>query len=128
LQTEVYFLGKQDKVADLISIADLMLLPSEKESFGLVALEAMACGVPVVASNTGGIPELVQHGKTGFVAPIGEISTMARHALQLLQNEQLHATFRETCIQAAQTLFSAESIVAHYEQLYDKVMKGSTDE
>ncbi|MFD1905608.1 N-acetyl-alpha-D-glucosaminyl L-malate synthase BshA [Paenibacillus rhizoplanae] len=78
LDDHVRFLGKQDEIAQVISLADLLLLPSEKESFGLVALEAMACGVPTIGSQAGGIPELIQHGKTGFLAPVGDTESMAK--------------------------------------------------
>ncbi len=119
----VYFLGKQDEVAELISIADLLLLPSEKESFGLAALEAMACGVPVLASNTGGIPELIEHEVSGLMAPVGEISTMARLALSLLSDEQRLADMRQAAIARARARFSADAIVRRYEQLYEQVLK-----
>ena len=128
LADDVYFLGKQDEVAEVIAIADLLLLPSEKESFGLVALEAMACGVPVVASNVGGIPELVEHDVTGYVAPVGEISTMAAHASHLLSNPERFAEFRERCIVRARSQFSAQTMVKHYEQLYEDARKGSFNE
>ncbi|MGO4374731.1 N-acetyl-alpha-D-glucosaminyl L-malate synthase BshA, partial [Paenibacillus sp. MCAF20] len=86
LEDRVVFLGKQEDVAQVISLADVLLLPSEKESFGLVALEAMACGVPTIGSNAGGIPELVTHGETGFLSPIGDVESMAENAIRLLQD------------------------------------------
>lgn len=88
LSDRVNFCGKQDDVAQLISLGDVMLLPSEKESFGLVALEAMACGVPTVGSIAGGIPELVTHGETGFLAEIGDTEKMADYAVELLSDPQ----------------------------------------
>ncbi|WP_373229683.1 N-acetyl-alpha-D-glucosaminyl L-malate synthase BshA [Cohnella sp.] len=122
LQDRVHFLGKQDDVAQVISIADLMLLPSEKESFGLVALEAMACGVPTIGSIAGGIPELVQSGKTGFLSSIGNTDEMAENALKLLTNDKLYADFREACIQRAHYVFCDELITAQYEEIYYRVL------
>jgi L-malate glycosyltransferase len=122
LSNRVHFLGKQDDVAQVISIADLMLLPSEKESFGLVALEAMACGVPTIGSIAGGIPELVQNGKTGFLSSIGNTDEMADNALKLLTNEKLYAEFREACLHRAHNVFSNELITAQYEEIYYRVL------
>ncbi len=122
LSHRVHFLGKQDDVAQVISIADLMLLPSEKESFGLVALEAMACGVPTIGSQAGGIPELVEHGRTGFLSPIGDTDDMAANALKLLTDEKLYADFREACLQRAHHVFCNELITAQYEAIYYRVL------
>ncbi|WP_256757330.1 N-acetyl-alpha-D-glucosaminyl L-malate synthase BshA [Cohnella sp. WQ 127256] len=118
----VHFLGKQDDVAQVISLADLMLLPSEKESFGLVALEAMACGVPTVGSVAGGIPELVQHGKTGFLSPIGNTDDMADNALKLLTNKKLYSDFREACLHRAHNVFCDKLITSQYEEIYYRVL------
>jgi N-acetyl-alpha-D-glucosaminyl L-malate synthase BshA len=128
LADSVQFLGKQDEVAEVISIADLLLLPSEKESFGLAALEAMACGVPVLASNTGGIPELIEHGVSGFIAPVGEISTMARHAIALLSDETKLSEMRRCAVARARQCFSADAIVERYESLYEQVLQPSDTE
>ncbi|WP_270171529.1 N-acetyl-alpha-D-glucosaminyl L-malate synthase BshA [Paenibacillus sp. SYP-B4298] len=122
LQHKVHFLGKQEDVAQVISMADLLLLPSEKESFGLVALEAMACGVPTVGSVAGGIPELVTHGETGYLAPIGDTEAMARHAVHLLSDEKLYAKMREACLQRARVRFCNDRITAEYEQIYYRVL------
>lgn len=122
LQDKVHFLGKQDDVAEMISIADLLLLPSEKESFGLVALEAMACGVPTVGSNAGGIPELITHGETGYLAPIGDTDTMTRYAVELLQDEHQYAAFREACLTRARNVFCNDLIASRYEQIYYRVL------
>ncbi|CAH1218323.1 N-acetyl-alpha-D-glucosaminyl L-malate synthase [Paenibacillus plantiphilus] len=122
LEDRVHFLGKQDDVAHVISIADLMLLPSEKESFGLVALEAMACGVPTIGSFAGGIPELVTHGETGFLSPIGDTEDMANHATQLLQDEALYNQFREACLTRARTQFCNDLVTAEYERIYYRVL------
>lgn len=122
LSERVHFLGKQDDVAHVISIADLMLLPSEKESFGLVALEAMACGVPTIGSLAGGIPELVVNGKTGFLSPIGDTASMAANAVRLLQDERLYASFREAGLHRARTEFCDERITREYENIYYRVL------
>ncbi|MCK9906881.1 glycosyltransferase, partial [Frankia sp. Cpl3] len=90
LDTDAIFLGKQEDVAEVISLADLMLLPSEKESFGLVALEAMACGVPVVATYAGGLPEVVVDGECGFLCSIGDVETLAQRTLALLKDDTLY--------------------------------------
>jgi N-acetyl-alpha-D-glucosaminyl L-malate synthase BshA len=122
LENKVHFLGKQDDVAHVISIADLMLLPSEKESFGLVALEAMACGVPTIGSFAGGIPELVSHGETGYLSPIGDTEDMAHNAIKLLTNEQLYKQFREACLFRARNQFGSELITSEYERIYYRVL------
>mgnify|MGYP000911622189 FL=1 len=122
LADRVTFLGKQDDVAQVISVADLLLLPSEKESFGLVALEAMACGVPTIGSMAGGIPELVAHGTTGFLAPVGDTEGMAEYAIRLLEDGDLYARFREACLERARTLFDSDRITAEYERIYYRVL------
>jgi N-acetyl-alpha-D-glucosaminyl L-malate synthase BshA len=127
LADRVHFLGKQDDVAHVISVADLMLLPSEKESFGLVALEAMACGVPTIGSQAGGIPELVTHGETGYLSPIGDTSDMALHALKLLENPLLYQSFREACLNRARTIFCDGRITREYEKIYYRVLGMSMD-
>ncbi len=122
LSERVHFLGKQEDVAQIISVADLLLLPSEKESFGLVALEAMACGVPTVGTRTGGIPELVIHGECGFLAPVGDTEAMADYALRLLTDDALYARFREACLRRARNEFNSERITDQYEQIYYRVL------
>lgn len=122
LQERVMYLGKQDEVAQIISLADLLLLPSEKESFGLVALEAMACGVPTVGSMAGGLPEVVEHGVTGYLSEVGNTEEMAANALNLLTDQEQYASFQQQCIARANTLFSAEKIVDEYEAVYRHVL------
>ncbi|WP_051632972.1 N-acetyl-alpha-D-glucosaminyl L-malate synthase BshA [Thermonema rossianum] len=119
---DVRFLGKLEAVEEVLSVADVFLMPSEKESFGLAALEAMACEVPVVSSNAGGLPELNEHGKTGFVSPVGDVESMTRHTLQLLRDDELLARFRRQARQRAE-MFSLERIVPLYEQYYAKVLE-----
>ncbi len=123
LDNKVLYLGKRDEVADLISISDCILLPSEKESFGLVALEGMACGVPVVGSDAGGIPEVVAHGKTGYLAPVGNYEEMARYVINLLQDQQLWNRFSENSVERVHEIFRAERIVDQYEDLYQRVLQ-----
>lgn len=117
LEQDVYFLGKQDEVAPLYSLADLFLLPSEKESFGLVALEAMACGVPVIGSTIGGIPEVVEHGKSGLLSEVGEVDEMASNAVHLLRKPELWRKFSRAARHRAKQ-FSLEAQVEQYETLY----------
>jgi L-malate glycosyltransferase len=117
----VLFLGKQASVAELLACTDLFLLPSENEAFGLVALEAMACGVPVVATRTGGIPEVVEDGVSGYLAPIGDVAAMADAALDLLGDDERWKRFSDAARQGAQ-LFSAEHVVSQYESFYTEVL------
>lgn len=122
LEGRVTFCGKQDDVAQIISLADVMLLPSEKESFGLVALEAMACGVPTIGSETGGIPELITHGETGYLAPVGDTDMMASYALRLLQDEELYKRVSAACLDRARYTFCNDLIARQYERIYYDVL------
>jgi N-acetyl-alpha-D-glucosaminyl L-malate synthase BshA len=126
LTDRVVFLGKQDDVAALMAAADLFLLPSEKESFGLVALEAMACGVPVVASRAGGIPEVVEDGVTGFLADVGDVHTMANYAVRLLQDPDLYRRISEAARKRAEARFHVADRVADYEAVYSAVIREVT--
>lgn len=103
-------------------MADVLLLPSEKESFGLVALEAMACGVPTIGSQAGGVPELVVHGSTGYLAEIGNTEAMADYAVELLSDEAMAERFREACLTRARTVFCDELITRQYEEIYYRVL------
>ncbi|OAB44308.1 N-acetyl-alpha-D-glucosaminyl L-malate synthase BshA [Paenibacillus glacialis] len=122
LGDKVHFLGKQDEIAQVISLADVLLLPSEKESFGLVALEAMACGVPTVGSEAGGIPELVIHGETGFLAPIGAVDQMADYTIRLLSDPALSEKFINASLKRARENFCDELITKQYEEIYYRVL------
>jgi len=119
---QVVFLGSQDAVEEIYAIADLFLLPSESESFGLAALEAMACGVPVVASNTGGIPEMVVDGHTGFTSPVGDVDKMAKDALYLLSDPSRWLSFSEHALEHAGK-FDIDVIVPAYEALYEEILE-----
>lgn len=118
LQEKVVFLGKQEDVAEILSQMDLMLLPSEQESFGLVALEAMACGIPVISSDAGGLPEVIEHGVSGFTFPTGHNHQMAEAAIYLLQDHEKYNSFSKACIARAKDYFCAQDIVRQYISLY----------
>jgi L-malate glycosyltransferase len=117
---DVRFLGKLEAVEEVLSVADLFLMPSEKESFGLAALEAMACEVPVISSNTGGLPELNIDGKTGFLSPVGDVEDMTRKALFILDKDNL-PTFKANALQRAKE-FDISRILPLYESYYQQVM------
>jgi L-malate glycosyltransferase len=123
LGCQAFFLGKQESIAEFLSIADLMFLPSETESFGLVALEAMACEVPVIASKVGGIPEVVRDGKDGYLVETRDIDTMARRAIELLSDPKKHQAMGQNARQNAQDHFCANKIIALYEAYYHKVIE-----
>lgn len=117
---DIRFLGKQDQMEEILNIADLFLLPSQYESFGLAALEAMACGVPVISSNAGGLPEINIQGKTGFLAEVGDVDTMAADAMTILGSDESLQQFKENALAHAAE-FSIDKIVPLYENLYEEV-------
>ena len=117
LEEQVLFLGNSNEIDKILCYSDLFLLPSEKESFGLSALEAMAHGVPIISSDAGGIPEVNKHGKTGYLSKIGDTESMTLNALSLLQNESLHKSFKRQAEQHAEK-FNLESVVNQYESIY----------
>lgn len=123
IEDRVLFLGKQDNVAELLAMSDLMLLLSEKESFGLVLLEAMACGVPCIGTRTGGIPEVIQHGETGYICEIGDTEGIAQQALLLLQDDALHRKMAQRSMQVVNEQFSSEEIVSQYEAIYYDILR-----
>ncbi|MFD3446086.1 N-acetyl-alpha-D-glucosaminyl L-malate synthase BshA [Microbacteriaceae bacterium 4G12] len=122
LERNVLFLGKQDNVEELLSMSDVMLLLSEKESFGLVLLEAMACGVPCIGTNIGGIPEVIEEGKTGYICELGHIQSIAQKAIALLQNDILHQRMAEDAQAEMKKRFSSEKIVSEYETIYYQLL------
>jgi N-acetyl-alpha-D-glucosaminyl L-malate synthase BshA len=122
LEGQVHFLGEQDRVRPLLSIADVFLLPSEKESFGLAALEAMACEVPVVASRVGGLPEVIDHGRTGFLHPPQDLDGMAASAIALLTDAHLHRQVARAALETVRTKFCHEKIVPLYEGFYEEIL------
>ena len=118
----VELIGEAQDVTGLLSISDLFLLPSLQESFGLSALEAMACGVPVVASNVGGLPEVVIHGVTGFLHQPSAVDQMSESAIQILSDPALHARMAAEGVRLATERFSASRIVPQYEALYERAL------
>ncbi|HUK24010.1 MAG TPA: N-acetyl-alpha-D-glucosaminyl L-malate synthase BshA [Terriglobales bacterium] len=126
IHDDVLFLGKQDQIHEKLALADILLLPSELESFGLAALEAMACEVVPIATRAGGIPEVVEHGKTGFLADVGDVDTMARYALDLLGNETRLREMGKVCRAAARSRFCASKIIPEYENFYRRVLERSS--
>jgi L-malate glycosyltransferase len=122
LSDHVVFLGQQDYLDELLPCADLFLLPSEQESFGLVALEAHSCGVPVIGTDTGGLPELVEHGSTGYLLPVGEIGAMSEKAFELLGDEERLRSFRIRARALALEKFRREMIIPEYEAFYEEVL------
>ncbi|TAL71077.1 MAG: N-acetyl-alpha-D-glucosaminyl L-malate synthase BshA [Bacteroidetes bacterium] len=122
IQNHIKFLGKQTSLVELLSVSDVFLLPSQSESFGLSALEAMSCGVPVIGSNIGGIPEVVEHNETGFVAELGDVKRMAKYALELLQNSKKWHIFSSNARKRAVELFDTNLIVPKYETLYNELL------
>ncbi|HEV2498897.1 MAG TPA: N-acetyl-alpha-D-glucosaminyl L-malate synthase BshA [Terriglobia bacterium] len=122
LADDVIFLGKQNQVHELINCADLLLLPSEMESFGLVALEAMACGVPCVCSRIGGVPEVVRDGVDGYLAPVRDIQGMAARSIEILSDPAKREAMGRAGRARAQTMFCSENIIPLYEKLYERVL------
>ena len=120
---DIRFLGKLEAVEEVLSVADLFLMPSAKESFGLAALEAMACQVPVISSDAGGLPELNIDGETGFVCPVGDVDAMTEKSLYILHPDRLPA-FKERALARAQD-FRVEAIVPQYESLYKRVVESA---
>lgn len=118
---DVRFLGKLEAVEEVLSVADLFLMPSEKESFGLAALEAMACEVPIISSNTGGLPELNVQGVTGFLSPVGDVEDMTRKALFVLDKDNL-PKFKENALKRAKE-FDITQILPIYEEYYQRIME-----
>lgn len=126
VETAVYFLGKIDNVAPLLADADLFLLPSNSESFGLSALEALASGVPVVASDAGGLPEVVKHNVTGMLCPVGDVDGMASAALDILRDHDRHAAMAQAGVADTRERFSIDTIVSEYEALYRSAIDASS--
>lgn len=122
LRDHVRFLGKQDAIEELLAISDLFLMPSASESFGLAALEAMACKVPVVSSNAGGLPEVNIQGKTGYLAEIGDTETMAKQAIKILKDSDVLDTFSKNAFERAKE-FEIDQILPQYETLYERILR-----
>lgn len=122
LEDEVLFLGKQQNIRDLLSISDLMLLLSEKESFGLVLLEAMACEVPCIGTNVGGIPEVIEHNETGYLVELGDIDAVVKHVLKILTDQTEHARMKLNGLALVRDKFYSAQIVKQYTDLYEAAL------
>jgi N-acetyl-alpha-D-glucosaminyl L-malate synthase BshA len=122
LAGDVIFMGKQNQVADLLNVADVMLLPSDLESFGLAALEAMACGVPAVCSRVGGVPEVVTDGVEGFLVPARDVETMAARTIEILSDSELQKKMAGAARRRALADFCTGKIIPMYEKLYERVL------
>ncbi|HEX8692045.1 MAG TPA: N-acetyl-alpha-D-glucosaminyl L-malate synthase BshA [Longimicrobium sp.] len=124
----VVFLGKQDSVAEIMACADLLLLPSQNESFGLVALEAMASGVPVVATTAGGLPEVVDSGETGYLGPVGGVEEMAEGAIEILRDPARWRAMSEAARVSAVERYGVERVIPQYERYYERILAGAPKE
>jgi N-acetyl-alpha-D-glucosaminyl L-malate synthase BshA len=120
---DVIFVGKQNDMSQFLAVSDILLLPSELESFGLVALEAMACEVPVIATRVGGIPEVVRHGMDGFLYNVGDIDSMAEGCISILKTPNLRQDLGRTARERATREFCASKIVLQYEELYRQTIE-----
>jgi N-acetyl-alpha-D-glucosaminyl L-malate synthase BshA len=125
IHDDVLFLGKQDQIQEKLSIADIMLIPSELESFGLAALEAMACEVVPISTRAGGVPEVIDHGKSGYLADVGDVDTMSRYAIDLLSDEQRLKEMGKVARAVAMERFGSTKIVKQYEDFYRRVLERS---
>jgi N-acetyl-alpha-D-glucosaminyl L-malate synthase BshA len=126
IHNDVIFLGKREQVYEKLGIADILLLPSELESFGLAALEAMACEVVPIATDVGGVPEVIEHGKSGYLAKIGDVETMARYAIEILGDESRLRKMGKECRDAARARFCTSKIIPQYEEFYRRVLERSS--
>jgi N-acetyl-alpha-D-glucosaminyl L-malate synthase BshA len=125
IQDRIHFIGKQDNVNELLPLADLMLMPSEMESFGLAALEAMACGVPSIATKVGGVPELIQNGHNGLLFEVGDVESMSAAAIDLFRDDTRLRSMSEAGRKTAQENFCASRVIPLYEDYYDRVVNRS---
>jgi N-acetyl-alpha-D-glucosaminyl L-malate synthase BshA len=122
IHKDVIFLGKQDAIEEILTAADLFLMPSQSESFGLSALEAMSCGIPVISTSVGGLPELVIHNETGYIAEIGDVDRMAKYTIDLLTNEKKYNSFAKNSRDRAVNSFDKNLIVPQYINYYESVL------
>jgi N-acetyl-alpha-D-glucosaminyl L-malate synthase BshA len=122
LHKDVIFLGKQDGLTEILNAADLFLMPSQSESFGLSALEAMACGIPVISSSVGGLPELIVQNETGFIAEFGDVDRMAKYTVDLLTNEKKYKSFSKNSRDRAVNTFDKKLILPKYVSYYEKIL------
>jgi N-acetyl-alpha-D-glucosaminyl L-malate synthase BshA len=118
---QIRFVGKQEQMEDILAVADLFILPSEYESFGLAALEAMAAGVPLISTNVGGLPEININGKTGYLSEVGDVADMSLHAIEILGNDAVLSSFKKHAAEQARK-FDIHNIVPQYEALYNRFL------
>ena len=123
VKDEALFVGKQANIADYLGVSDVFLLPSELESFGLAALEAQACELPVIATRIGGIPEVINDGETGFLSDVGDTAKMTSDTLILLRNEELRRSFGEKGRELAIQRYSTDKIIPQYLAFYEKIVQ-----
>jgi N-acetyl-alpha-D-glucosaminyl L-malate synthase BshA len=126
IHEDVLFLGKQDQVEEKLGVADILLMPSELESFGLAALEAMACECVPIATRTGGVPEVIEHGTSGYLADVGDVDTMARYAVELLNDESALQAMGKAARAVAKARFCSSKIVPQYEDFYRRIVERSS--
>jgi L-malate glycosyltransferase len=123
IHDKIHFMGKQDRIYEKLPLADVMLMPSQLESFGLAALEGMACQVVPIATNAGGVPEVIHHGKTGFLAPVGDVEGMANYAIELFGDQERLEDLGVSARAMAQAKFCASKIIPAYEDYYREVLE-----
>jgi N-acetyl-alpha-D-glucosaminyl L-malate synthase BshA len=123
LAKDVFLIGKQDRVYEKLSVADLFLLPSDLEAFGLAALEAMACEVPVIGTNVGGMPDVVQHGVDGYLVEPRDVASAARFAIEILSRADRGREMGRRAREDARRSFCAEDVIPHYEAYYRRVLE-----
>jgi N-acetyl-alpha-D-glucosaminyl L-malate synthase BshA len=125
LREQVFFLGNVPNVEEIVGASDLFLLPSEHESFGMAALEAMASEVPVIATRSGGLPELIADGQNGYLCPVGDVDSMSARAIEILSNPELQRRLGQNARQTAEREFNESRIVPVYRNFYERVMQGA---
>ena len=126
MEDAVLFLGKSNQIDEILCFSDLFLLPSEQESFGLAALEAMVHRVPVVCSDVGGLPEVIENGVSGFLCPLGDVNAMAEKAIHILEDHERHKGFKEQAYESSKK-FDIEKVISHYESLYREAKENPPD-
>ena len=126
IEDAVLFLGKSNQIDEILCFSDLFLLPSEQESFGLAALEAMVHRVPVVCSDVGGLPEVIENGVSGFLCPLGDVNAMAEKAIHILEDHERHKGFKEQAYESSKK-FDIEKVISHYESLYREAKENPPD-
>ncbi|MDG1966410.1 MAG: N-acetyl-alpha-D-glucosaminyl L-malate synthase BshA [Flavobacteriaceae bacterium] len=124
MEDSVLFLGRSNQIDEILCFSDLFLLPSEQESFGLAALEAMVHGVPVVCSNVGGLPEVIEEGVSGYLCPLGDVDAMANRAIHILEDPERHKRFKRQAYESSKK-FDIDKVITHYESLYQKAKENN---